>query len=295
MTTADVSVLREIADGAQVAADAVIGPFCFVGPEASIGPRTVLGPRVTVTGRTTIGADNVIQAGCVLGQTPQDLKFRGHATYLIIGRGNRLGPNVTAHIGTEPGGFLTRIGDGNILESGAHVAHDCFVDDHAYLGQGVLLGGHIRVETGAHVEAMVGVHHFSTIGRFARVGARTPVRRDVPPFTFFTGLGLPQPAIVGPNERGLSAADLPEDEKTALLDAIRRLFEDEQAMSVKIGELLAQSDLPPSVRELCGFCLRSGSGNYGRYRETYRGKLPPEARTHLPRSVLQEIESRRQP
>jgi hypothetical protein len=66
-------------------------------------------------------------------------------------------------------------------------------------------------------------------------------------------------------------------------------------MSVKIGELLAQSDLPPSVRELCGFCLRSGSGTFGRYRETYRGKLPPEARTHLPRAVLQEIESRRQP
>jgi len=180
----NLTVISEIADGAKIAPDVRIGPCCVIGPDVVVESGTVLGCRVTVTGRTAIGRNNVIQDGCVLGVVPQDLKYHGRPTYLVIGDRNRFGVNVTAHVGTEAGGNLTRIGDDNVLEVGAHIAHDCYIDDRTHIGPAVLLAGHIRVETGVVLEEMVGIHHFTTIGCFSRIGARTPVTHDVPPFVF---------------------------------------------------------------------------------------------------------------
>jgi UDP-N-acetylglucosamine acyltransferase len=182
---ARVTVLREIDPNARIAPDAVIGPYCVVGPHVTIGPQTVLAPRVCVTGRTYIGSRNFFDEGCVLGESPQDLKFRGGVTSLVIGHRNRFGRKVTAHVGTEDGGNLTYVGNDNVLQDGCHVAHDCYVEQKALLGSKVLLAGHVKVEAGAVLEHQVGCHHFTTIGRYARVGPRTPVRRDVPPFTDF--------------------------------------------------------------------------------------------------------------
>ncbi len=291
---ADLTVLREIAETAHVHPDARVGPFCLVGPEASIGAGTVLGCRVTVIGRTTIGRDNLIGDGSVLGAAPQDLKFRGRPTYLILGDRNRVGPNVTAHVGTEAGGYLTRVGNDNLLAAGVHVAHDCYVDDHTRLEAGVLLAGHIRVEDGAVIEEKVGVHHFTTVGRFSRVISRTPIRRDVPPFTVFGSVGYyDTPATIrGVHEAGLAAAGLEEPQRQQLRQAVRQLFEDERALSVKVRAMLGQSDLPAAVRELCEFCRRSLEGHFGRYRETFRGKVPPEAARFLAPQVLAEAQRR---
>ena len=287
----DLTVLREIADSARVHPDARIGAFCTIGPEAVIGAGSVLGSRVTVVGRTTLGEGNHIGDGSVLGSVPQDLKYGGRPTYLIVGDRNRLGPKVTAHVGTESGGHLTRIGDDNLLEAGVHVAHDCYVDDRTHLGAGVLLAGHIRVEDGAVVEEKVGVHHFTTVGRFSRVKARTPIRRDVPPFTIFgsTGYYDTPAAVEGVHEHGLGEAGLSEPERAELRRAVAHLFEDEQALSVKVGAILARGDLVEAVRELCEFCQRSLEGHFGRFRERFRGQMPPEARRYLPPQVLAEL------
>ncbi len=205
-----VEVIQEIAPSARVAAEAVIGPYCVVGPQVTIGPGTVLTQRVTVVGRTTLGSGNVVAEGCVLGEIPQDLKYGGAATLLIIAHRNRFGPRVTVHVGTELGGYLTRIGNDNLLQAGCHVAHDCYIDDRATLGRNVLLAGHVLVQTGAVIEDMVGAHHFTTIGRYARVGPRTPVRRDVPPFTDYFSPDHERipPAVRGVHEAGIRAAGL---------------------------------------------------------------------------------------
>ncbi len=276
----DLTVIQEIADEAKIAPDVRIGPCCVIGPEAVIGSGTSLGCRVTVAGQTTIGNDNVIQDGCVLGVVPQDLKYHGRPTHLVIGDRNHIGPNVTAHVGTEVGGSLTRIGNDNVLAADVHVAHDCYVDDRAYMGPAVLLAGHIRVETGAVIEEMVGVHHFTTIGRFSRVGARTPVTHDVPPFVLFASDGYytSPPAVKGIHEQGLVAAKLSKPEADKLRRAFRRLFEDKRGRIVKVRELLDRNDLAEPVRILCESCMRSLTGRFGRYRERYRGKTPPEAK-----------------
>ena len=288
----DLTVTREIAPEAKVSPDARIGPFCVIGPEVAIGAGTVLDHRVTVMGRTRIGRDNHIATGCVLGAAPQDLKFLGRTTWLIIGDRNRLRSNVTAHVGTEEGGYLSRIGDDNVLETGAHVAHDCYVDDRTHLGVCVMLAGHVRVETGAVVGDYTGAHHFTTIGAYARVDPRTPVRRDVPPFTVFSSQGYYNaPATVCTvNEQGLAAADISDSDREGVRDAVRRLFEDEAAMAVAVAALADKPDLPAPVEQLLGFCQRVQEGRFGRCREAFRGRIPPETLQHLPPEALAQIE-----
>jgi UDP-N-acetylglucosamine acyltransferase len=280
----EVTILREIAPNARVAATAKVGPFCTVGPNVTIGPDTVLVRRVTVLGHTTIGSGNLIGEGCVLGAVPQDLKFEGGSTLLIIGHRNRLGRNVTAHVGTESGGWVTRVGDDNLLGDGCHVAHDCFVDDRTRLGRDTQLAGHVRVQTGAVLEDQIGAHHFTTIGRYARVGPRTPVRRDVPPYTEFYSedYDWAPPAVHAPHEAGIRAAGLKSDEERELRRVLSELFDDETALQTKIEQVVHQG-VEGEVAALCEFCQQSLQGVYGRFRELYRGKIPPEALPYLPK------------
>lgn len=290
---ADLTVLREIDPAAKIAPDAEIGLYSVIGPQVTIGPGTVLSRRVTVLGRTNIGSGNRIGEGCVLGADPQDLKYSGGPTMLIIGHRNVLGREVTAHIGTEAGGYLTRVGNDNILCDGCHVAHDCYVDDRVFLGRMVLLAGHIRVQTGAVIEEMCGLHHFVTVGRFARVGRRTPVRRDVPPFTIFSGNddgGADSPAVIGFHEEGIRTAGLRKEEESELRHALAELFRDESALQTKI-ESLVNMGVEGEAARLCEFCHRSLQGVYGRYRELFRGKTPPEAKRYLPPEIF--LEARR--
>ncbi len=289
MTTLEVT--REIDPLARIAPDAHIGPYCVIGPDVIIGPGTVLGRRVVVVGHTTIGSGNVIGDGCVLGAKPQDLKYRGSSCLLVIGHNNRFGPMVTAHIGTETGGFVTRIGNGNTILQGAHIAHDCFVDDATYLGRCVQLAGHILVQTGAVMEDLSGAHHFVTIGRYARVGQRTPVRRDVPPFTdfFSEDYGWTPPAVRGVHEAGIAAAGLKNEEEADLRRALHELFEDEAAFQTKL-EQLENLGVEGEAKALCEFCQRSLLGKFGRFRESYRGQVPPEAVAILPAEKLAELQ-----
>jgi len=286
-----VTIVREIDPSARIAPEAWIGPYCVIGPDVTIGPGTVLKRRVSVAGCTTIGSGNRFEEGCVIGARPQDLKYRGGATLVIIGHRNRFGRAVTVHIGTEVGGYLTAIGDDNVLLDGCHVAHDCYVDNRTHLGRNVLLAGHIRVHTGAVIEDLVGVHHFTTVGRYARVGPRTPVRRDVPPYTLFCSEGceISPPAVRGVHEEGIRAAGLRMDEEEELRRALHELFEDESALQTKI-EQLVNLGVEGEAAELCKFCLRSLQGVYGRHREIYRGQVPPEAQKMLPPEKRGEIQ-----
>jgi len=288
MKMAEVAVLREIAPSARIASGAHIGPYCVVGPNVTIGPRTVLTRRVTVIGHTSIGSDNVLEHGCVIGGQPQDLKYAGQATFLIVGHRNRFGHSVTVHVGTELGGYITSIGDDSVFLNGCHVAHDCYIDDSTWLGRGVMLAGHIRIHTGAVIGDLAGVHHFVTIGRHSRVGARTPVRRDVPPYTDFYSqdYGWTPPAVMGIHEAGLSAAALGGEEEKELREALKDLFDDESALQTKI-EQLVNMGVEGEAAQLCQFCQRSLQGFYGRHRELYRGKRPPEARELSQHELLQ--------
>jgi len=279
----DLTVVREIAPSAKVAPDAEIGPYCVVGPYVTIGPATVLRRRVSVHGHTSIGSGNFFSEGCVIGHEPQDLKYAGGPTLLIIGHRNRFGRNVTIHVGTETGGYLTRIGDDNVFDDGCHIAHDCFVYDRAFFGKNVLVAGHICVETGAVIEHYAGIHQFSTIGRHCRIRACTPVRRDVPPYVDYYAVATDsaQPAVHGVHEAGIKAAHLKRDEEKELRNVLSELFDDETALETKI-EQLEKLGVEGEAAAVCEFCRKSLRGVYGRYRELFRGEPPPEAELFLP-------------
>ncbi len=288
----ELTVLREIDPAARVARDVKIGPYCVVGPHVTIGPGTVLARRVSILGNTIIGSGNVIGEGSVLGAIPQDLKYVGGDTLLIIGHRNHFGSNVTVHLGTESGGYLTRIGDGNFFNDIAHVGHDCHIDNNVYLGINTMLAGHIRMYTGARLDDFSGLHQFVTLGKYSRIRRRTPCRRDVPPYADFGIVDqnnpLDAPAVLGLNEEGLRAAHLSPDAEKELRAAFNELFDDESALQTKI-EQLVNMGVEGEAEALCEFCQRSLRGQYGRYREAFRGKEPPEAVRYLPPEVLAKI------
>lgn len=289
---AELTVLREIDPSARISPDAEVGLFSVIGPHVTVGPGTVVGRRVTILGHTLLGSGNRIDEGCILGAAPQDLKYEGGPTVLHVGHRNRFGREVTAHIGTEAGGGMTRVGDDNVLMDGCHVAHDCFVDDRTCLGRSVLLAGHIRVHSGARIEDLCGVHHFVTVGHYSLIGAHTPVRRDVPPYTEFRSFDHDwesPPAVTGIHEAGIAAAGLPAEQEKELRVALKELFRDEAALQTKIEHLLNMG-VDGEAARLCEFCLRSLQGLFGRCREIYRGKQPPEVRRPSPQSGIESGE-----
>lgn len=168
---------------ARIDPSALIGPFAVIGPEVEIGERTEVGAHTVIEGPTRIGRRNRIFPFCTIGLIPQDLKFRGERSEVIIGDDNRIREFASIHRGTEGGGALTRIGNANLIMAYAHVAHDCLLGDDVILGNGATLAGHVVIDNHARVGAFCGVHQFCRIGRHAFIGGYTVVTQDVLPYS----------------------------------------------------------------------------------------------------------------
>lgn len=253
--------------GAEIDEDVTVGPYCVVGPQVRIGGGTVLHNHVTVTGLTSIGFDNEIFPFAVIGVAPQDLKYDGEPTRVVIGDRNQIREHATIHRGTPLGGGVTRVGDDNLLMVGVHVAHDCIVHSHTVIANSVMLAGHVVVHSGAGIGGGAGVHHFTTIGRLSFTAGMARVCKDVPPFMTVEG----HPATVrAVNTVGLMRRGFPERTVDALKVAHRILFRDGLAMNEALAELESRYPHIPEVQELCGAVRRAGEGTYGRFRETLR-------------------------
>src|SRR5688572_24390922 len=149
---------------AELAADVAVGPFCVIGPHVSIGPGTRLHNNVTILGHTSIGSDNEIFPNAVLGATPQDKKFKGEPTRLVIGDGNMIREAVTIHVGTEAGGGVTRVGDRNLLMVNCHLGHDVTLGSDCIFANNVMLAGHCQVGNRVSMMGGAAMHHFVSMG-----------------------------------------------------------------------------------------------------------------------------------
>jgi UDP-N-acetylglucosamine acyltransferase len=263
----DISKLAVIHPDAKIGADVRIAPLCVIGPEVSIGDRCELMNNVTIDGCTTVGPQNVFYQNVVVGVAPQDLKYKGRKTQTIIGAKNVFRENCTVHRGTELGGGKTVIGDHNLLMIACHIAHDCVLENKIILGNMTQLAGHVKIEEGAVITALIGIHHFVTVGRFSYIGALTPVRRDVPPFMKFSG---DPNEIRGVNEEGLKRHNFTTDDIDELKKAYRKLFREGSSISEQIDKLQAQEEMNDHVRYLCQFMRNSCSGRFGRHQENAR-------------------------
>lgn len=176
-----------VADGAQIGNDCHIGPFCTIGAEVTLSDGVRLDSHVVVDGRTTIGDETRVFPFASIGLAPQDLKYAGEPTGTEIGKKNHIREFVTIHRGTEGGGGLTKIGDGNLLMAQAHVAHDCRLGDEIIMANAATLAGHVEIDDRASVGAYSGVHQFCRVGLEAFVGGYSVVVKDAMPFAIIQG------------------------------------------------------------------------------------------------------------
>ena len=196
--------------GAQLGAGVRIGPFCHVGPQVRLAEGVELKSHVVIAGDTEIGAQTVVFPFACIGEAPQDLKFRGEDTRLVIGARNRIREYVTMNPGTEGGGGLTSVGDDGLFMAGSHVAHDCRIGNSVILVNNVAIAGHCVLEDEVIVGGLSGVHQFVRIGRGAMIGAVTMVTADVLPYALVSGPRghLDGLNLVGLKRRGATRADI---------------------------------------------------------------------------------------
>ncbi len=263
-----VDASAQIHPSAVIEAGAVIGPRCQIGPFALIGPEVRLGAGVVVkshavvTGWTEIGDETVVFSFACVGEVPQDLKFRGERTRLVIGARCRIREGATLNTGTEGGGGVTRIGDDCLLMTGAHVGHDAQLGNRIVLANQVAIAGHCMIGDDVIIGGLSGIHQFVRIGHGAMIGALTMVTADVIPFGLVQG---PRGVLDGLNLIGLKRRGLDRADISALRAAYAHLAGEGGSLAERARTLL---DAGPAsqVREVLEFIL-TGSD---------RSLLPPK-------------------
>ena len=245
-----------IADGAIIAESATVGPYCVIGPQVVLGEGVTLHSHVAVAGLTEIGAGTTVYPFASLGHPPQDLKYKGEPSRLIIGRNNQIREHVTMNPGTEGGGMVTVVGDDCLFMMATHVAHDCHVGNHVIMANNATLAGHVVVGDYAVLGGLCAVHQFVRIGRHVMVGGMTGVENDIIPYGTVTGnrAHLSGLNLVGIKRRGMSREDI-----HALRNAYRLLFAPEGTLSERLEEVASQYQGVVPVAEIIDFIRASGS------------------------------------
>jgi UDP-N-acetylglucosamine acyltransferase len=208
---------------AQIDSSAVIGPYAIIGPHVQIGAGTSIGSHTVIEGHTTIGKDNVISHFSSLGGVPQDMKYGGEPTALVIGDRNTIREFTTIHTGTIQDKGVTSIGDDNWIMAYVHIAHDCVVGNHTIFSSNAQIAGHVIVEDWAILGGMSGVHQFVRIGQHSMLGGASALVQDIPPFVIAAG-DKAQPH--GLNAEGLKRRGFAPDTITALRHAYKLLYKD---------------------------------------------------------------------
>ncbi len=202
---------------ARLADDVSVGAYSIVGEHVEIGAGSVVGPHVVIDGHTSIGRGNRIFQFSSIGEIPQDKKYKGEPTRLVIGDNNTIRECCTFNLGTVQDGGLTSIGSDNWIMAYVHVAHDCHIGDHNVIANSVQFAGHVTVGDHALIGGMSGIHQFVRIGDFAMIGFQTRLSQDLPPFV--TAVGNPAEAK-GPHQEGPRRAGYSD----ARLDMIKKMY-----------------------------------------------------------------------
>ena len=222
-----------VAPGASLADNVIVGPYCTIGKNVVLAAGVSVRSHAVVDGRTTVGEGTRIFPFASIGLEPQDLKYRGEASELVIGRNNRIREYVTMNPGTVGGGMVTRVGDNCLFMVGAHVAHDCQIGNDVIMANNATLGGHVIVDDYAILGGLSAVHQYVRIGKHAMIGGMSGVERDVIPYGQVMGdrarlCGL---NIIGMQRRGFSREDI-----QGLRNAYHFLFSSDGTLSDRVNE-----------------------------------------------------------
>lgn len=209
-----------IEEGAKIGKNVEIGAFCFIGSEVVIGDNCKLKSHVVIEGNTTIGKGNTIYSFAVIGQQPQDLKYKGEKSRIEIGNNNSIREHCTIHPGTEGDNMVTIVGNNNLLMINVHIAHDCVIGDNCVFANNATLAGHVHVDDYAVIGGLAGIHQKVRIGKHAMIGGMTGVGSDVIPY----GVVIEErnASLVGINLIGLKRRNFTKEE----IDNLRHFYKD---------------------------------------------------------------------
>ncbi len=253
---------------AALGSDVEVRPGVYIGPDVIIGENCLLGHGCHVEGKTRMGKNNILYPYVVVGTPPQDLKYHGEKTELIVGDDNVFREFVTINIGTPTGSGVTRIGSRNFFMICSHVGHDCEIQDDTVLVNGVLLGGHCKLESGAKLMGGAAVNPFVTVGKQAYIGGLSRIIADAPPFMIVEG----NPARVRRvNNVGLQRAGYSDEAIQELTRAFKKIYRTQELNRLKVFDGIQRSGAASEeTLYLVEFLRRSLKGKNGRYRESLR-------------------------
>lgn len=242
---------------ARLGAGVRVGPFAVIGDEVELGAGCVVMASAVLQGPARIGSGNIFHPSCSVGGDPQDLKFAGERTELVVGDENTFREFVTINRGTGAGG-ATRIGSHNLFMAYAHVAHDCNVGDRTIFANGATLAGHVDVHDHATVGAYCTIHQFTRIGRYAYIGALTALVKDAPPFSLI--VAEREVHCYGANSVGIERAGFGAERTQTVERAFRLLLRAKLNTTQAVTELRAKFADSADVRELVEFIESSKRG-----------------------------------
>lgn len=247
-----------IEEGAALGANCKVGPFCIVGPEVTLGTGVELKSHAVVTGWTEVGDDTVVFPFACVGEVPQDLKFRGEKTRLVVGKRCRIREGATLNTGTEGGGGITRVGDDCLFMTGAHVGHDAQVGSRVILANQAAVAGHCVIGDDVIIGGLSGIHQWVRIGHGAIIGAVTMVTNDVMPHGL---VQAPRGDLEGLNLIGLKRRGVERSEITALRAAYQMLAQGEGTFMDRARRLADETD-SAHVREITDFILAESGRSF---------------------------------
>ena len=239
---------------ARLGADVEVGPFTVIGPGVEIGPRTIIGPHAVINGPTTLGADNHVFQFASIGDAPQDKKYRGEPTRLVIGERNVFREFCTVNRGTTHDKGVTTIGDDNLLMACAHVAHDCLVGSRTVFANGATLGGHVEVGDWVILGGLSAVHQFCKVGAHAFIAGGAMVRQDVPPYVMVQGDPAAPYAV---NSEGLKRRGYTEEQIRAIREAYRTVYRSDLKLAEARARLAPIAAERPEIRAFADFIQAS--------------------------------------
>ncbi|WP_116132031.1 acyl-ACP--UDP-N-acetylglucosamine O-acyltransferase [Tropicimonas sp. IMCC34043] len=247
--TAHVHPQALVEDGAVLGPGVTVGPFSVIGPKVVLAEGVEVKSHVVISGRTEIGAGTVLFPFSVIGEVPQDLKFGGEETRLVIGARNRIREHVTIHPGTAGGGGVTTVGDDCLLMAGVHVAHDCHVGNRVVMVNNSGMAGHCHIGDDVILGGLSGVHQWVRIGQGAIIGGLCKVEKDVIPFGMVQAVpgGLVGLNLIGLKRRGMDRADI-----SALMAAYKALKSDDGTFQERARAIGAATESEP-VRQVVEF------------------------------------------
>lgn len=247
-----------VADGATLGADVSIGPYCIVGARVTLGDGVKLQSHVVVDGNTSIGSKTEIFPFASIGLAPQDRKFKGEDSRLVIGARNVIREHVTMNPGTEGGGMLTQVGDDCLFMTASHVAHDCMIGNNVILANNATLAGHVTVHDHVIIGGLAAVHQFVRIGENAFVGGMSGVTKDLIPFGMVVG---ERGALEGLNLVGLKRRNLSREQIGQLRDLYKSLFLGEGTLAQRIAGI-DTTDLSPEASIMLNFITSDSSRSF---------------------------------